>query len=54
MKNFDFILTYQFPAFAIETPNTKHQSDRLNIFFLLKWNKYQKCQRPNETRVNKP
>jgi len=30
------MLLYQFPAFAIETWNTKHQNDRLNIFFLLK------------------
>jgi len=36
VKKFDFTLTYQFLAFAIETHNTKHESDRLNIFFLLK------------------
>jgi len=56
LTDFDFILTYQFPAFAVEMRNTKHQSNKLNIFYLLKWNKYQKCERPNETttRGNKP
>ena len=31
-----------------------NQSDRLKTFFLLKSNKTQKCERPNETRGNKP
>jgi len=47
-------LTYQFPGFTIETRNAKHQTDRLKIFFLLKWSKSQKCERPNETGDNKP
>jgi len=54
LTNFDFALSYQFPGFAVETGNTKQQSDTLNIFFLLKWNKYQKCERLNETRDKKP
>jgi len=36
IAKFDFILTYQFLAFAMETWNAKHQSERLNIFFC--WN----------------
>jgi len=47
-------LAYRFPTFAIETRNTKHQRDKMNIFFLLKWNKCQKCERPNEIRGSKP
>jgi len=31
-----------------------NQTGRLKIFFPLKWNKYQKCERLNETRGNKP
>jgi len=49
-------LTYQVPGFATEMRNTKHIlkiKHRLKIFILLKWNKTQKCERPNETRSNK-
>jgi len=33
--NFEIILTYRFPEFAIERRNTKHQIDRLKIFFFV-------------------
>jgi len=50
-------LTYHFPAFANEMRIRKHllQMIRTEIkIFLLKWNKNQRCETPNETRGNKP
>jgi len=34
--------------------NIGTQTDKLKILFLMKWNNYQKCERPNKTRGNKP